>query len=281
MFFVLTISLAFPSLTYPQQRVVVLTRTQNIAMNSSRSGRLGSASDDAVAEIASAALLRRGYRVIERTVLNAVLREQGFQYSGVVNQADAVQVGRLAGADAIFMINIYGVSKRYQREERSQLPSFSIPGLSGVNPGQLMGRKGGNVIEMQMTLKLIDAQSAEILWLEDKSAESQPDSATSTIDLVREMVAGISFPPPGGGKTSVIIPVTSSSRRYRITTATVLRDKPEENGKAIAQLRPGTVIHVVSTMGKWLKIESKAVPQKPPGYVWNADAAPEVETVTE
>lgn len=61
-------------------------------------------------------LLRRGYRVVERESFNAVLREQGFQQkSGMVDQATAVRIGKLAGARALIIVNVYNTSSNYHQ----------------------------------------------------------------------------------------------------------------------------------------------------------------------
>jgi hypothetical protein len=64
-------------------------------------------------------------------------------------------------------------------------------------------------------------------------------------------------------------------RLYRVTTPTVLRDKPTWTGKEVVQLKAGIKITVTAIVGDWLKVESKANPPKPPGYVWKEDATPE------
>lgn len=48
----------------------------------------------------------RRFKVIERAVLDDVLKEQRLQASGVVDERTAVKVGRVAGADAIIMGSI-------------------------------------------------------------------------------------------------------------------------------------------------------------------------------
>lgn len=191
-------SLLAPSFSAAQQRVVVMTRLQNFAMDATRGGVRGSADDDAAAEIVTAELLRRGYRVVARDVLNAVLREQGLQHSGMVDQATAVRVGRLAGAGAIFLVNIYGKSTRHHRGANETLPFVPIPGLPGVDPRRFLGDPSGTVVEANMTVKLIDVQSAEIVWLGEESAQSRPNSGASDTDLIRQMVARLNFPPPSG-----------------------------------------------------------------------------------
>jgi TolB-like protein len=48
----------------------------------------------------------RRFKVIERAALAKVLEEQQLQLSGVVEEATAIQVGRVAGADAIVLTNV-------------------------------------------------------------------------------------------------------------------------------------------------------------------------------
>jgi hypothetical protein len=64
-------------------------------------------------------------------------------------------------------------------------------------------------------------------------------------------------------------------RFYSVVKATAVRDKPSRTGKEVARLEPETSIYVVAQVGDWLKVESKATPPKPPGYVWKEDAVPE------
>jgi TolB-like protein len=54
----------------------------------------------------------RRFRVIERSALDKILQEQALGVSGVVDEATAVQIGKVAGADAIVFGSI-NVSDRY------------------------------------------------------------------------------------------------------------------------------------------------------------------------
>lgn len=85
-----------PPLEYPG-RVLVLAATQ---------GRLLPA-DDTAAEIVAAELLKRGYHLVERQSLNAVLREQGLQQSGAADQVTAAHIGKLAGADTVVIADVH------------------------------------------------------------------------------------------------------------------------------------------------------------------------------
>lgn len=60
-----------------------------------------------LSDYAGMALLRTGqFSLVDRSVIDQLLQEQEFSYSGVVDQATAVQLGRLLGAEAVMTINI-------------------------------------------------------------------------------------------------------------------------------------------------------------------------------
>jgi hypothetical protein len=167
-----------------------MTATQNQAMDAASGGVSGYSADDAAADIVTAELLHRGYRVIERQALNAVLREQGFQQSGMVDQATAVRIGQLAGAEAIVIANVYNTSKAYHQ---------GFPGGTGNVLADTVGKvldPSGIVHTVDMSVKMIDVQTAEVVWLQDKSAASRPGETTSYTDLLRGLVASLPFPSP-------------------------------------------------------------------------------------
>ena len=58
----------------------------------------------------------RRFKVIERAALDKVLSEQQLQVSGAVDEATAVQVGRIAGADAIILTTATEIARRRQGE---------------------------------------------------------------------------------------------------------------------------------------------------------------------
>lgn len=62
-------------------------------------------------DYAGMALLRTGrFTVVDRSAVDQILREQEFSYSGVADQATAVQLGRLLGAEAVMMISVASVT---------------------------------------------------------------------------------------------------------------------------------------------------------------------------
>ena len=85
--------------TKPQWRTAILPPA-----TASASSLIGTAG---LSDYAGMVLLRTGrFTVVDRSVVDQLLDEQEFSYSGVVDQATAVQLGQLLGAEAVMTINI-------------------------------------------------------------------------------------------------------------------------------------------------------------------------------
>ena len=85
--------------TKPQWRTVVLPPSS--ASPSTLTSAVG------LDDYAGMALLRTGrFSLIDRSIVDQLLEEQEFSYSGVVDQATAVQLGKLLGAEAVMTISI-------------------------------------------------------------------------------------------------------------------------------------------------------------------------------
>ncbi len=85
----------------------------------------------------------RRFKVMERTALEKVLKEQKLQNSGVVDEKTAVNVGKIAGADAIIIgdVNILGgfakVSARVIDTETSETIVAKEEQSEGVEVGEI------------------------------------------------------------------------------------------------------------------------------------------------
>lgn len=75
-------------------------------------------------------LMKRGYTVVERKDVQALLKEQEFQASDMTTNDDAARAGRILNVPAVLVINI----PKYKEK-------------------------------MEMTAKLIDVEDASILWI--------------------------------------------------------------------------------------------------------------------
>jgi hypothetical protein len=191
---------------------MVMTASQNLAMDAARGGVMSYSADDAAVAIVSKRLLECGYKVVERQALNAVLREGAFQRSGIVDQSTAVRIGKKAGAKAIVIANVYntGTEQHQGFEGGSGNPFVDIAGKM-IDPS-------GTVKTVEMTIKLIDVESAEVVWVGDKTEKSRPGASTSHTELLRRLVNSLPF---GGGGTVVVAaepPPPSSLSRCRTTT---------------------------------------------------------------
>jgi curli biogenesis system outer membrane secretion channel CsgG len=62
---------------------------------------------DGLQDQAGMALMRTGrFTVVDRAVVDELLEEQAFSYSGVVDPNKAVELGRMLGAEAVLTVNV-------------------------------------------------------------------------------------------------------------------------------------------------------------------------------
>ncbi|MBU4313839.1 MAG: hypothetical protein KJ821_03480 [Actinobacteria bacterium] len=96
----------------------------------------------------NALLSTNRFRVFERSKLDAILQEQDFQhFSGLVDQATAVKLGKMIGVDAILTGSITNIS--FKKAE-------------GIKIGPLkVGKSSAKVV---MTIRIIDVTTGEILF---------------------------------------------------------------------------------------------------------------------
>jgi len=74
---------------------------------------LGRTNGSKLADLLMVDFLRQGYDIVERSQLKRVMKELRFSMSGFVDQRKAVEVGRMAGADAI----IVGTAKMNRKDK--------------------------------------------------------------------------------------------------------------------------------------------------------------------
>ena len=88
-------------------------------------------------------LMKRGYNVVERQSVQALLKEQEFQASDMTSNEDAARAGRIYNVPAVLVINI---------------PKYKD--------------------KMEMTAKLLDVEDASILWIGSGSGNTGKGLAT-------------------------------------------------------------------------------------------------------
>ncbi len=201
----------------PYERLVVMTATQNRAMDAKTGGTSGYSADDAAAEIVADELLRRGCRVVERQGLNAVLRERGGQQSGMVDQATAVRAGELAGAGAIVIANVYNTSQEHHQGHKARGGTGNTAVDTTINTGMPVINPSGMVYRVDISVKMIDVQTAEVVYAENKSKQSAPGEQTSYPQLLKDLVASLSFVPSPSAALSAEpqSPIRTPRRRKR------------------------------------------------------------------
>jgi hypothetical protein len=90
----------------------------------------GDAAKNQISDFWSMELLRKGYTPVERAQIQALLREQEFETSGVTSDEDVVKAGKILNVPTVMIVNI---------------PEFGET--------------------MSMTAKMLDTQDGSILWL--------------------------------------------------------------------------------------------------------------------
>ncbi len=139
----------------PQWRTVILPPTATSSANL----HSGAGLDD----YAGMALLRTGcFSLVDRSVVDQLLEEQEFSYSGVVDQASAVRLGRLLGAEAVMTISIGQITHdSFWDDEPAQR-------------------------DANLHVKIISVESSEVLYTstgEGSSFEGAEDALTMALEL--------------------------------------------------------------------------------------------------
>ena len=99
---------------------------------------------DQIANMFTMELMKKGYTVVERTQVKTILKEQEFQASDLANPQGAAKAGQILNVPAVMMI--------------------SIPKYSGE--------------KINVTAKLVDVQTAAILWLGSGDGSTGKTAAT-------------------------------------------------------------------------------------------------------
>ncbi|MCG2726173.1 MAG: CsgG/HfaB family protein [Elusimicrobia bacterium] len=94
-------------------------------------------------------LLSMGYRVVERSEMESMLKEQGLSVGGIVNPSDAPKIGEILGVDGI----VFGRSN-----PRAPYHSYTLTGMPRISEPP------------PVSVKLVNAKTARVVWnLSDES----------------------------------------------------------------------------------------------------------------
>jgi curli biogenesis system outer membrane secretion channel CsgG len=109
-------------------------------------------------------LVRSGrFRVIERSQLEALMREQNLSLSGTIDPNTAVRAGRVLGVD-YFLVG--ALTEYGDTTTRVDAPGTRVGGR--WVPGTRVGR---NNFAAAMNARLIDTETGEIVWADEGRAE--------------------------------------------------------------------------------------------------------------
>lgn len=131
------------------------------------------------------ALMGKRYELVERAKLSSlVIGELRFQQSGMTD-ADAVELGKLANAKAMMLVQVTDLQSVTSGNERSFI-TFTRD-------------------RARMTMRIIDVQTGKLLWLASAKGTSSALGGSEPIELVKKMIADTiaKLPAPGeaGGTT--------------------------------------------------------------------------------
>jgi len=107
------------------------------------------------------------YRVIDRNAMDKILKEQNFSNSDRVDATSAAKIGRILGVSAI----ITGSITQFGRDDKHQGVGGGGYGLGKFGLGGV--GKNDSIAVVNVTAKLIDINTAEILAIATGSGESK------------------------------------------------------------------------------------------------------------
>jgi hypothetical protein len=122
-----------------------------------------------IADFFGMELLKKGFEPVERAQVQTLLKEQKFQTSGLTSQEGAAKAGRILNVPAVLVVNI---------------PNFGE--------------------QMSMTAKMINVETAGILWMGSGSGKTQKTLST-IFGAAAGAGAGAAAGAAVGGKDSTVI----------------------------------------------------------------------------
>jgi surface antigen len=104
----------------------------------------GEAAKGAVSDAITMELFRKGYRVMERSQMKAILDEQEFQASAITSDQDAARAGRVLNVPVVMLVSI----PKYSNEK------------------------------MELSVRLVEVETGELLWLGSGAGSTGRTGAT-------------------------------------------------------------------------------------------------------
>jgi len=184
-----------------------------------REGGLG----ERMADILATELVRnRNYEVIERARLNKVMEEQALGMTGVLDQSNVAQVGKVAGLDYIVLGNILDVSAA-EDSSTGIISNLASKGRTTVRSA---------TFRVSVNVKVVEVESGKIIISENAEAKkSKPFVERETLsmgdysELMPEAIAKVAFK-----IMRDISPMEPSVLRVKVKEKEVTIDMGREDG---------------------------------------------------
>jgi len=135
-----------------------------------------------IGDMLTTALVKMGLEVIERSQLEAVLREQQLARSGIIDPATAVEMGKILGVDYILGGRITEFGIRDESQLGGVIAQFSV----GVRVRQSTARVKADV-------RLIDVRTGRILMAETGEGRETRNDLTLVGAKLFDWLAGVDF----------------------------------------------------------------------------------------
>lgn len=119
------------------------------------------AAQNEIADLFGMELLRRGFNLIERTQVDKLLKEQGFQASDYTTPENAAKLGKILNVQAIIVGNISAYEKTVEHK-KSYVKGYTDK--NGKYHPSYYNEYDETKYNVAITAKIIDTTDASILW---------------------------------------------------------------------------------------------------------------------
>lgn len=146
------------------------SKYRNVAIVEFKGTAQNEGSGDLMANYVQGQLIKRGFKVVERNRVNEILKEQAFQSSDYSAKENAVKLGKILNVSAI----IIGQVTTFVNEPRTE--TYTTGGYYDSKGKWIPQRKhtdNYNYSAVGATMKIIDVESGEVLYLDEGSEDGR------------------------------------------------------------------------------------------------------------
>lgn len=161
--------------TRARKRIAILSFDAPMEFRTAQIGNI-------LGDMLTTALVKTGVEVIERSQLEAVLREQQLARSGIIDPATAVEMGKILGVDYILGGRITEFGIRDESQLGGVIAQFSV----GVRVKRSTARVKADV-------RLIDVRTGRILMAETGEGRETRNDLTLVGARLFDWLAGVDF----------------------------------------------------------------------------------------